>query len=259
MAVSHLSSDVKYKRMPKKIFVYGDSFTTPKNCRTACEHMWYRYISDENRTADVFNRARAGNNTAHMFLEATHDCLTNERPVDLLIGLGPLQRLPKYTDGWYHEESLRPTADTTLEHCLEHMRSQTPGELELENRQRARTMVDVLFEMYHPTLLWATLYKNIISLHRLAQHHGHRLLVVHMHHIEFEHNRHHTLTKPLEEGAGLCNYIDQQDSCHAVCARAGIRPHDHDKYGACGHHSTEGQTLFGKHIRRLLEQSTSWN
>jgi hypothetical protein len=259
MAVSHLSSDVKYKRMPRKIFVYGDSFTTPANCRTTCEHMWYRYVSDENRTAVVVNRARSGNNTAHMFLEATHDCLTNERPVDLLIGLGPLQRLPKYTDGWYHEESLLPTADTTLEHCLEYMRSQTPSEMELQNTQRARTTVDVLFEMYHPTLLWANLYKNIVSLDRLAQHHGHRLLVVHMHHREFEHNKHHTLIKPLEEGAILCNYIDQLDSCHVVCARAGIRPWDYDEHGEHGHHSAEGQMFFGKHIRRLLDERTSWN
>ena len=245
--------------MSKKIFVYGDSFSEPMSCNTTCDHMWYRHIYDRDTVVDVTNRARPGNNTGHMFLEATHDCLTNERPVDLLIGIGPLQRLPKYTDGWYHEESLRPTAYTTLEHCLEYMRSQTPSEMELQNTQKARTMVDSLFEMYHPTLLWANLYKNIVSLDRLAQHHGHRLLVVHMHHKEYEHNRYHVLTKPLEEGVNLCNYINQLDSCHAVCARTGIRPHDYDKYGASGHHSTEGQTFFGKHIRRLLEESTSWN
>ena len=245
--------------MPKKIFVYGDSFSTPTCCAVTCENMWYRHVYEVDTLADVTNRARSGNNTAHMFLEATHDCVTNEHPVDLLIGLGPLQRLPKYTDGWYHEESLRPTSNTTLEHCLKYMHSQTPGELELQNTQKARRMVDALFEMYHPTLLWANLYKNIISLHRLAQHHGHRLLVVHMHHREFEHNRHHTLTNPLEEGANRCNYIDQLDSCHAVCARAGIKPWDHDEYGEYGHHSTEGQMFFGKHVKRLLEKRASWN
>ena len=245
--------------MARKIIVYGDSFSTPEQCDTTCDNMWYRHVVEGNGEAMVLNRARPGNNSRHMFLEATHDCLTHKDPVDLMIGLGPLQRLPKYTDGWYDHESMRHTPETTLAECTPYLASHTPNELELSNRARARTMTDALMEMYHPTLLWANLYKDVIGLHTLAQGRGHRLLVVHMHHHEFEHNRHHTLTRPLEQEAAQCHYMDQTHSCHAVCKRAGILPWDHAQFDEWGHHSAEGQRHFGLHVRALLAESTTWN
>ena len=252
MTVSHLWYDIKYITMPKKIIVYGDSFSNPTCCKTKCDKMWYRHLSPEHAKADVINRARAGNNTAHMFLEATHDCVTNQHPIHMLVGLGPLQRLPKYTDKWYHEEFIKPTEQPGLRDYLEYMQSHTPSDIELMNNEKGRTLVDPLVDMYHPTLLWSNLYKNIIGLDCLARKHGHHLLVVHMHHTEYEHHREHPLVAPLERTAKQCNYVDHQHSCHSVCKHADIRPWDFDTYGAHGHHSAEGQAFFGTHIKRLL-------
>jgi len=229
-----------------EIVVYGDSFSNPDNCKARCSDMWYRHVAQENFDATVTNRARAGNNTQHMFLEATHDCVTNTTPLKMLIGLGPLARLPKYTDKWYDEELIRGTDITDY---LGHMQSHRPTDADNFDIKDTRLM-----EMYHPTLLWANLYKNVISLDAMARKHGHDILIVHMHHTEYEHHRDHPLVRPLEEMATHCNYVEQLHSCNAVCRQAGILPWDKDQYGSDGHHSAEGQIHFGRHIRALLEE-----
>jgi hypothetical protein len=248
--------------MTTKIVIYGDSFSTPANCNTVCESMWYRHIFVDNEKNEFVSRARAGNSTGHMFLEASHDCITNTQPITMIIGLGPLTRLPTYTDGWHDESALTdidtsnntwpaPPRRTDLSDCLKYMDSYSADQID-SDRLAGRIVVD----LFHPTLLWANLYKNIISLSCLAKKNSHKLLIVHMHHVTTEYFPNHPLMKPLEQSAQQCAYFGPTYSCHKVCKEAGIKPWDYDLYGQHGHHSVEGQQYFGKYIKDLLQKKT---
>lgn len=250
--------------MAKKVIIYGDSFSTPTYCNTVCESMWYRHVVVDNETNFVL-RARPGNSTGHMFLEASHDCITNTHPITMIVGIGVLQRLPTYTDGWHDESVLTdidltinpwpdPPRKTDLTDCLKYMDSYRADCVD-DNRRHGRIIVD----LFHPTLLWANLYKDIIGLNCLAKKHGHRLLIVHMSHYETEYFCNHPLTKPLEIAAQQCDYFPPIHSCNQVCHDAGIKPWDYEKYGRHGHHSVQGQQYFGKYIKDLLQKKYGTN
>ena len=244
--------------MQKKVYIYGDSFSAPGNCLAETKQMWYGHVFDGH---DIMVNAREGNCVSNMFLEAAHDCITLKESSILVVALGPLQRLPMYTDGWHDLERLTdidtetaaerinmPPRSTNLRDCLRYMDSFHVYDI-------GDTKTKKLIDCFHPTLLWSLLYKEVINLHSHATQRGHRVLVLHMHHVVKEHSQQHPLVRPLEqEVLEKCNYIGAEDSCHTVCKHAGILPWDFDKHGHSGHHSVAGQLHFGKHIKQLIER-----
>jgi hypothetical protein len=190
-----------------------------------------------------------------MFLEATHDAVTRSEPTNFVIALGPMGRLLRYQDGWYDQERLtehRPEdgSPATLTDASARFKSFRWEEI--------KSTIDKSFtELFHPTLLWAMLFKEILCLQALCLARGHKLLVLHMHHMEQEYYERHVLLAPLLTAVRQSQcYLHIEHSCANVCHRAGIRPHDHDRYGVHGHHGPEGQLHFGLYIRELLQQNT---
>ena len=242
MTVSHLLYRLKYHTM--RTIVYGDSFSFPGTCNTSADDMWYTHVFAP--TQEILNRAKPLNNTETMFLQATHDCVTHKEPAQLVIALGPLQRLPTYTDGWYDKETLKPVDEeghnTDLSHCQQHFNSFVWRDAE-EGKN---------LDLFHPTYLWARLYSNIITLDALCRQLGHRLLVLHMSVHDRDFNTDHPLIRPLGERVSDLDYIGETHSCTSVCRQANIKPWDYDKYGWIGHHSADGQRHFGLHIKNIL-------
>ena len=235
------------------LIIYGDSFSTPSWCVSTPEQMWFRHAWPNDTV--VANRSRAGNSVQAMFLEASHDAITRSEPTNFVIALGPLARLPKYLDGWYDREKLtenRPEdgGPATLADASARLNS-------LRWQDINPSVHSDLTDLFHPTLLWSTLFKDVLCLEALCHDRGHHLLVLHMHHRDQEYYERHVLLAPLLRAVQQSgSYLHTEHSCSGVCHRAGIRPHDHDKYGVSGHHGPEGQRHFGLYIRELSQQNT---
>ncbi len=236
-----------------KIIIYGDSFSNPACCLTDDREMWYRYVFPEYPDNKFINRTKSGNSPGAMFLQAGHDCLTNRDPIMMVIALGPLRRLPTYTDGWYGDEKLKdinldtaaerfplPPRSTDLQDCLQYF----------DRYSSQRSTADTM-DLFHPTLLWSTMYDNVIKLNALAEKYNHDTLVLHMSHTHKEYTQRHPLVSIFENGASRLDYINEEHSCTNVCKKAKIKPWDFDKYEFHGHHSKEGQEYFGKYIKKL--------
>ena len=184
-----------------------------------------------------------------MFLQATHDCVTHNEPTRMVIALGPLERLPMYTDLWHEEEVLKPVdangQPCNLSDCHEYFRSFTLDDI---NRKTQN--------LFHPTYLWAKLYSDVLKLDTLCRGLGHQLLVLHMSVIKIPYHVGHPLVDPLERAIASVRYISEHNSCTNLCWQAGIKPWDYDRYGWIGHHSAEGQRHFGEQIRNI---TASWD
>jgi hypothetical protein len=243
----------KYLKMFNKIIIYGDSLSNTESCQTIDEHMWYRYVFPEYSSDKFINRSKLGNSVGTMFLQAGHDCLTHVDPIMIVVALGPLQRLPAYTDGWYDKEILTninsnstaeqyplPPKPTGLQDCQPYFDSYSSQKVSMDT-----------VNLFHPTLLWSTMYDQVNKLNALVEKHNHSMLVVHMSHLKKEYNLKHPLISPLENAAMNCNYINEDHSCNNVCKNVGIKPWDFDEYGYHGHHSKEGQEYFGKYIKKI--------
>ena len=215
--------------------------------------MWYRYVFSQYKDEQFINRTKPSNSVGTMFLQAGHDCLTNIVPIMIIVALGPLQRLPMYTDGWYGQETLTdvdvvtakeryplPPRPTDLGDCQQYF-----------ERYDVKDVTKKSINLFHPTLLWANLYDQVVKLDALTRARNHKMMIVHMCHNEKEYNINHPLVRPLELAAVRCNYINEENSCSLICKRAGIQPHDFNEWGYFGHHSAEGQRHFGKHIKQL--------
>jgi hypothetical protein len=244
-----------------KIIIYGDSFSTPAICRTDEVGMWYRSVFPSYGDSHFLNRARPGNSVGNRFLESGHDWITHSGPSMLVIAMGPLQRLSSYTDGWYEQEKLKeqdpesardlyplPARKNDLSDCEKYLEGYSVNKQIKDKR---------IMNLFHPTLLWSSMYDQIIKLDALASRHGHSILVLHMSHLQREYNEKHPLVYPLEQAALQCNYITEEHSCHAVCKEAGIKPWDFEEYRWFGHHSREGQKFFGEYIKKLLSDRHS--
>jgi hypothetical protein len=235
------------------LIIYGDSFSTPSCCASTPEQMWFRHAWPNDTV--IANRARALNGPQAMFLEATHDAITRSEPTRLVIALGPLSRLPQYLDGWYDKEQLtehRPEDGhvATLADASARLRSFTWQDMQSSSDRG-------LTDFFHPTLLWSVLFKDVLCLQALCRDRGHELLVLHMSHMDQDYYERHVLLAPLLAAVRQRQcYLHIEHSCSNVCHRAGIRPHDHDKYGVLGHHGPEGQRHFGLYIRELSQQNT---
>jgi hypothetical protein len=235
------------------MIIYGDSFSDPTFCNSTPDDMWFRHAWPADSV--VVNRARMGNSSQAMFLEATHDAVTRSEPTRLVMALGPLGRLPRYQDGWYDQEQLtehRPEDGNpaTLADASARLNS-------LRWQDINTSVYSGLTDLFHPTLLWSTLFKDVLCLEALCHARGHELLVLHMSHMAQEYYDRHVLLAPLLTAVRQTKcYLHIEHSCSNVCHRAGILPHDHDEYGVLGHHGPEGQRHFGLYIRELSQQNT---
>ena len=241
--------------MIEKTFVYGDSFSNYKfanslDASIQRKDMWYNHIS----VGDVIDRTKPGKSPYTMFLQATHDAITNTDPVRMIVALGACQRLTTYTDGWYEEETLKdvdpntplpdPARRTTLTDCEPHL-----DRAEVNKQNMAQ---------FHPTLLWASIYKHTLDLALRCDTQGHQLIILHMNTTPDNTwiNRSHPLIAPLcERAEALPNYITEHESCNHLCRQQGIRPMDYDTYGWHGHHGHDGHRYFGTYIA----EKRPWN
>lgn len=235
------------------MIIYGSSPCTPSFCASAPEQMWFRHTWPNDMV--IANRARGGNSVQAMFLEATHDAITCSEPTRLVIALGPLGRLPLYLDGWYDQEALtenRPEDGNpaTLADASARLKSFTWQDMQSSSCKK-------LIDLFHPTLLWSMLFKDVLCLEALCRDRGHELLVLHMSHTAQEYYDRHVLLSPLLTAVRQSqSYLHLEHSCSNVCDRAGILPHDHDEYGVHGHHGPEGQRHFGLYLRELFHQNS---
>lgn len=235
------------------MIVYGDSFSTPSACVCTPAQMWFRHAWPSDTV--VVNRSRPLNNIQAMFLEATHDAITRSDPTRLVVALGPLNRLPRYLDGWYHDEKLtenRPEDGNaaSLEDASARLKSFTWQDMQSGSDKK-------LIDLFHPTLLWSLLCKDVLCLRALCHDRGHELLVLHMSHAQQEYYERHVLLAPLFTAVQQSQcYLHTEHSCTNVCDRAGIRPHDYNEYGVIGHHGPEGQRHFGLYLRELLQKNS---
>lgn len=244
--------------MIEKTFVYGDSFSDHEfiNSLANIKHdeMWYAQFVEGDLTA----RTRSGKCPQTMFLQATHDAIIEQKPVRMIVALGVCERLTVYTDGWYDKESLKehdpttplpmPARRTTLTDCEQYFAQAAP------NRHNT--------QQFHPTLIWANIFKGILDLHLLCKSRGHQLLLLHMNATPDSVwiNKRHPLIRPLcEHAESLHNYLGEQHSCHELCRQQQIRPLDYDKYGWQGHHGREGQRHFTAEVRSMLAERNIWN
>lgn len=234
--------------MIEKTFVYGDSFSNyeyTKNLEPSLQRtdMWYNHIAK----GDVIDRTKPGKSPHTMFLQATHDAITHADPVRMIVALGACQRLTVYTDGWHEEETLKdvdpdtplpnPPRRTTLDDCEPFL---DRAEMNMQNMAQ-----------FHPTLIWANIYKDILDLALRCGSQAHELLILHMNTTPDNTwiNKSHPLVAPLcERAEALPNYMTEQESCNLICQRHDIRPVDYEQYGWQGHHGVEGQHCFGTHI-----------
>ena len=240
--------------MVEKTFVYGDSFSSVHYISTLCgitqQQMWYHDLVE----GELVDRTKVGKSPHTMFLQATHDAITHDHPVRMIVALGACQRLTVYTDGWNGEETLKdvdpntplpdPARRTTLEDCERFL---DRAEANMHN-----------IEQFHPTLIWANIYKDILDLALRCDSKAHELLILHMSTTPDNTwiNKAHPLIAPLcEQAEALPNYITEHDSCNLICQRQGIRPVDHAQYGWQGHHGPEGQKIFGTYVA----EKQPWN
>ena len=207
---------------------------------------------------DVVDRTRPGKSPFTMFLQATHDALTEKSPVRMIVALGACQRLPIYTDGWYADEKLKPcdpntplpspARPTTMDDCEQYI-------------DRAEVSRENILQ-FHPTLLWASIFKGISDLALRCENNGHQLLILHMNTCPDSVwiNKSHPLIKPLCDYAeNLINYLSEHESCKLLCEEQGIRPLDHDQWSWSGHHGLKGQLFFGEHVRKKVMELNIWN
>ena len=218
------------------------------------EQMWYApFIQGE-----MVDRTKPGQSPFTMFLQATHDAITEQEPVRIIVALGACERLPVYTDGWFDDEKLKdidPSTPfphkprrTTLTDCGQYF------DRALINKHTT--------EQFHPTMLWANIYKNIIDLHTRCGQEGHQLMIVHMNAAQDDVwiNKSHPLVRPLcERAESFDNYFTEDESCRLLCEAAGIEPIDSDLYGRHGHHGPEGQQHFSKHMQARVQETAIWN
>ena len=234
--------------MIEKTFVYGDSFSNYEYTKILepslkSTDMWYNHIAK----GDVIDRTKPGKSPHTMFLQATHDAITHADPVRMIVALGACQRLTVYTDGWNEEETLKdvdpdtplpnPARRTTLDDCEPFL---DRAERNMQNMAQ-----------FHPTLIWANIYKDILDLALRCDSQAHELLILHMNTTPDNTwiNKSHPLVAPLcERAEALPNYMTEQESCNLFCQRHDIRPVDYEQYGWQGHHGVEGQHCFGTHI-----------
>ena len=244
--------------MVEKTFVYGDSFSSVQFISTLCDikrqQMWYHEFVEN----ELVDRTKAGQSPFTMFLQATHDAITETSGVRMIIALGACHRLPTYTDGWYGEEQLKPVDPTTP--LPAPARPTTLSDCEKYLGRASMTKENLL--QFHPTLMWAMIYKGIVDLGLRCAQQGHQLLVLHMNTTPTTPwiNKSHPLIAPLcQHAESMRNYITEADSCCQVCQRSAVRPADYDSYGWQGHHGPEGQAYFGKHIQQIVAQRQLWN
>ena len=226
-----------------KVINYGDSFTTAHECKCNEEDLWFRQLFEDYPADRFINRAKSGNNFSYMFLEASHDAITQEGKLLQIVSLGVLQRLPLYTDGWYDKETLK--TDNTLNECQKYF--ETLWVKDLDDPKLA--------DLYHPTLLYAELFNKVQHLNELANKKGNKIVFVNMFHSEKEYNDRHPLIEPFEqEVVNVGNYFDYEHSCNTVCYEACIDPVDSDKYGRMGHHGAEGQQRFAHYMSDKIKK-----
>ena len=240
--------------MVEKTFVYGDSFSSVQFISTLCgitqQQMWYHDLVE----GELVDRTKPGKSPHTMFLQATHDAITHDHPVRMIVALGACQRLTVYNDGWNEEETLKdvdpntplpdPARRTTLEDCEQFL---VRAEVNMHN-----------IGQFHPTLIWANIYKDILDLALRCDSKAHELLILHMNTTPDNTwiNKAHPLIAPLcEQAEALPNYITEHESCNLICQRQGIRPMDHAQYGWQGHHGPEGQRIFGTYVA----EKQPWN
>jgi len=231
-----------------KIINYGDSFTTAHECQCAEDNLWFRKLFKDYPAETFINRAKSGNNFSYMFLEASHDALTQQGKLLQIVSLGVLQRLPLYTDGWYDKETLK--TNSSLTDCQKYFETLYVKDLHDPK----------LTNLYHPTLIYAELFNKMQHLHELADKNNNKIVFVHMFHKDKEYNERHPLIEPFENNVlQIGNYFDHTLSCNNICFDAGIEPVDADKYGRYGHHGAEGQKMFADqmsdNIKKYLEIS----
>ena len=244
--------------MIEKTFIYGDSFSNHEhiNGLEALDRnsMWYAPLS----VGDTIDRTKMGKSPPTMFLQATHDAMTQKTPVRMIVALGACARLTEYTDEWHAEEKLKdvdpstplpePARKTTLNDCEPYL-----DRVEITEHNMSQ---------FHPTLLWANIYKGIADLNLLCGSRGHQLLVLHMNTTPDNTwiNKSHPLIAPLcRHAEALDNYLTEQESCCHLCQTNGIKPLDYDTYGWQGHHGIEGQSYFGSHVHKRVEALELWN
>ena len=244
--------------MIEKTFVYGDSFSNLEFLSQMGdilqEQMWYAPFVE----GELVDRTKPGKSPFTMFLQATHDAVTERKTVRMIVALGSCERLPVYTDGWFDEEQLRDIdPDTPL--------PSEPKRTTLTDCERYFDRVVITkqnMHQFHPTMLWANLYKNILDLDTRCRAEGHQLVVLHMNATQDSVwvNKRHPLVRPLcERVESLPNYFDESESCRRLCEIAGITPMDASEYGKDGHHGVEGQQHFCRHMRARIRETGIWN
>ena len=243
--------------MVEKTFVYGDSFSSVQFISTLCDithqQMWYHdFVAGE-----LVDRTKVGKSPATMFLQATHDAITEKKPVRIIVALGACGRVPIYTDGWYEEEQLSwqdpatPWPDkpreTTMTDCEQYFASASLDRIDPQQ--------------LHPSLMWSQIYKGITDLALRCVQQQHQLLVLHMNASANDRiKKRHPLIAPLcQQAESLDCYIDESHSCMTVCEDKAIRSMDHDRYDVHGHHGPEGQAEFARHVGKIVEERRLWN
>ena len=244
--------------MIEKTFVYGDSFSNlallTELSDIKQEQMWYTPFIE----GELVDRTRPGKSPFTMFLQATHDAVTEGKTVRMIVALGSCARLPVYTDGWFDEEKLRDIDPNTPWPSEPQRTTLTDCEKYFDRVVLSKQNM----HQFHPTMLWANLYKNILDLDTRCKDEGHQLMVVHMNTTEDAVwvNKRHPLVRPLcERAESLPNYFNESESCCRLCEIAGIHPLDHHKYGWQGHHGVEGQQHFSQHMQARIRETAIWN
>jgi len=240
--------------MIEKSFVYGDSFSSVQFISTLCDitqqQMWYHAFVE----GELVDRTKPGKSPHTMFLQATHDAITHAHPVRMIVALGACQRLTAYTDGWNEEETLKDVDPNTPLPSEPRRTTLTDCERYFDRVIMSKQNMD----QFHPTLIWANIYKHILDLALRCDSQAHELLILHMNTTPdntWIHKSHPLIAPLCERAEALPNYMTELESCNLVCQRQGIRPMDYEQYGWQGHHGPEGQTSFGTY----MAEKQPWN
>jgi len=240
--------------MIEKTFVYGDSFSSVQFISTLCDitqqQMWYHAFVE----GELVDRTKPGKSPHTMFLQATHDAITHAHPVRMIVALGACQRLTAYTDGWNEEETLKDVDPNTPLPSEPRRTTLTDCERYFDRVIMSKQNMD----QFHPTLIWANIYKHILDLALRCDSQAHELLILHMNTTPdntWIHKSHPLIAPLCERAEALPNYMTELESCNLVCQRQGIRPMDYEQYGWQGHHGPEGQTSFGTY----MAEKQPWN
>jgi hypothetical protein len=227
-----------------KILILGDSFSNPGACKCIPEQMWWHYLVEDIQGGLIVDLTKAGGSMEEINIKLCQQLATTHMD-RVIIGLPPLDRRALLTIPWEDGNGRFSKSLTDYHQQFDHI--------------NANDVPDRIIHFLHPLLILAGSMSTIVSMLNLCKQKNIQCFIANMTWDFFSYNgidpRNNTFTKDLFlELHQYKNFLPHDQSCKNLCEAQNIRPHDFNQYGWAGHHSAQGQRLFGEHVYNHCRQ-----